>query len=99
MNQAAKGPFLQACNRQAVRRVPIWLMRQAGRYMKEYRELRAKHSMLEICKSAKLCAEVTLQPIKAFELDAAILFTDLLMPLEAMGADLEYAKGEGPVIH
>jgi uroporphyrinogen decarboxylase len=74
-------------------------MRQAGRYMAEYRSLRAKHSMLELCKIPELAAQVTLQPIERFPLDAAIIFADILLPLEAMGLHLEFAEGEGPVIH
>jgi uroporphyrinogen decarboxylase len=78
---------------------PVWLMRQAGRYMPEYRALRAKHSLLELIKNPELAAEVTLQPIEAFDLDAAIIFSDILPPLEAMGLELDFVKGEGPVIH
>jgi len=74
-------------------------MRQAGRYMPEYRAVRERHSLLEIVKTPELAVEVTLQPIRAFELDAAIIFADLLPPLEGMGLQLTYEKGEGPVIH
>ena len=74
-------------------------MRQAGRYMPEYRRLRADHSILEICKTPKLAAEVTLQPIDALDVDAAIIFADLLLPLEPMGLNLEFVAGDGPVIH
>ncbi len=91
--------FLRACRRQSVDRTPVWFMRQAGRYMAEYREIRQKHSMLEICANAELAAEVTLQPMKRIDVDAAIIFADLLPPLIPMGIDLEYAAGEGPVIH
>lgn len=92
-------PFMKACRRQRSEYTPVWLMRQAGRYMKEYRALRKKHSFLEMCKNPELAAEVTLQPLKSFKLDAAILFSDILIPLEPMGVPFEFAKGEGPVFH
>lgn len=91
--------FLKACRREPVDCTPVWFMRQAGRYMAEYRALRAKHSMLELCKTPELAAQVTLQPIDRFPLDAAIIFADILLPLEPMGLKLEFAEGEGPVIH
>jgi uroporphyrinogen decarboxylase len=90
--------FLKACRREAVDCTPVWFMRQAGRYMPEYQKIRAKHSILEVCKTPELAAEVTLQPIERFPLDAAIIFADILLPLEAMGLSLEFAEGEGPVI-
>lgn len=92
-------PFLQACYRQPTKYTPIWLMRQAGRYMKEYRVLRKKYSFLEMCKNPELAAKVTLLPIERFNLDAAIIFSDILIPLEPMGVEFEFAKGEGPVFH
>ena len=77
---------------------PIWLMRQAGRYMPEYRKLRDHHPLLEMIKTPELACEVTLQPIEAFNLDAAIIFADILPPLEGMGLHLRFAEGEGPII-
>src|SRR6266540_5105054 len=91
--------FLRACRREWTDCVPVWFMRQAGRYMEEYRAVRAKHSILEVCKTPELAAHVTLQPIDRFPLDAAIIFADILLPLEPMGISLEFAEGEGPVIH
>lgn len=98
-NPAVEGRFLRACRRQEVDATPIWLMRQAGRYMAEYRELRQRYGILEIIKTPELACEVTMQPINAFDLDAAIIFADILPPLEGMGLDLEFVKGEGPLIH
>ncbi|MFQ5781086.1 MAG: uroporphyrinogen decarboxylase [Nitrospiria bacterium] len=91
--------FLKACRRQPVDCTPVWFMRQAGRYMKEFRAIRAKQPLLTVCKTPGLAAEVTLQPIARFNLDAAIIFADILLPLEPMGLNLEFVKGEGPVIH
>jgi uroporphyrinogen decarboxylase len=93
------GRFLRACRREAVDATPVWLMRQAGRYMIEYRQLREKYGILEIIKTPELACAVTMQPIKAFDLDAAIIFADILPPLEGMGLDLSFTKGEGPTIH
>jgi uroporphyrinogen decarboxylase len=91
--------FLKACRREPTDRVPIWLMRQAGRYMPEYRAVRAKQSFLELCKNPQLCAEVMLTAVERLGVDAAIIFSDLLPMLEPMGIELEFAAGEGPVIH
>ncbi len=90
--------FLRACRREPVPRTPVWFMRQAGRYMKEYRDLRARHSLLELCRTPELAAQVTLQPIRKIGVDAAIIFADLLLPAQAMGMDLRFAEGEGPVL-
>lgn len=91
--------FLRACRGLPVDYTPIWLMRQAGRYMAEYRAIRQKHSILDVIRTPELACEVTLQPIKAFDLDAAIIFADILPPLIGMGLNLEFVKGEGPLIH
>ena len=91
--------FLKACRREPVDCTPVWFMRQAGRYMKEYMAIRANHSILDVCKTPELSAEVTLQPINRFDLDAAIIFADILLPLEPMGLELEFTEGVGPVIH
>src|SRR5512143_3318528 len=94
-----KDRFLRACRREPVDCTPVWLMRQAGRYMAEYRRVREKYTILDIIKTPELTVEVTLQPIRAFELDAAIIFADILPPLEAMGLSLEFVRGEGPLLH
>ena len=90
--------FLRACARKPTDRTPVWFMRQAGRYMAEYRLLRRSHSILEICKTPRLAAEVTQQPIEALDVDAAIVFADLLLPLEVMGLSVEFVGGVGPRI-
>src|ERR1700688_1680709 len=92
------GRFLEACRRRPTDVRPVWFMRQAGRYMKQYRDLRAKHGILEICKRPDLAAQVTLQPVEILDVDAAIIFADLLLPVEPMGLKLRFAPGEGPVI-
>jgi uroporphyrinogen decarboxylase len=92
-------PFLAACRREAVPHTPVWLMRQAGRYMEEYRTLRAQYGFLELCKKPDLAAEITVTPVDRVKVDAAILFADILLILEPMGVGLEYSKGDGPMIH
>jgi uroporphyrinogen decarboxylase len=90
--------FLKACRGEPVDIKPVWFMRQAGRYMKAYRDLKEKHTFLEMCHTPELATEVTLQPIKGLDVDAAIIFADILLPLEPMGTGLEFTKGDGPVI-
>ena len=90
--------FLDACRRRPTDVRPVWFMRQAGRYLRPYREVRAKHSVLEICKRADLAAAVTLQPVEILDVDAAIIFADLLLPVEPMGLKLKFVSGEGPMI-
>ncbi len=91
--------FLNACRKQPVDSTPIWFMRQAGRYMSDYRAIRKNFSLLEICAHADLIAEVTLQPVTQLGVDAAILFADILLPLIPMGIDLEFSAGDGPRIN
>lgn len=95
---ARESRFLRACRRETVDRTPVWFMRQAGRYMAEYRALREKYTLLQLCRTPDLATEVTLQPVRRIEVDAAILFSDLLLPLEPMGIRFDFLKGEGPVI-
>ena len=98
VGQVSAGRFLDACRRRSTDVRPVWFMRQAGRYMKSYRDIRAKHSILEICKKPELAAEVTLQPVEILDVDAAIIFADLLLPVEPMGLKLTFVSGEGPCI-
>ncbi len=90
--------FVRACKSQPVDRTPVWFMRQAGRYMPEYRAIRKQHSLLEICKKPQLAAEVTITAAEFLGVDAAIIFADLLLPLEVMGLPFHFSAGEGPVI-
>src|SRR5438552_6905217 len=96
---SSSSPFLQACRRAATPFTPVWLMRQAGRYMPEYRAIRARRGFLELCKNSEAAAEVTLQPVARRGVDAAILFADILLVLEPLGVGLEFTRGDGPRIH
>src|SRR6266566_1879011 len=90
--------LVRACKALSVDRTPVWFMRQAGRYMAEYRAVRKGHSLIEICKDSQLAAEVTVTAAEILKVDAAIIFADLLLPLEVMGLPFHFAAGEGPVI-
>ncbi len=96
--QTETNRFLRACRRQPADRTPVWFMRQAGRSLPEYREIRQRHTLLEITRQPELCAEVTLQPVRRLGVDAAILFSDIMQPLEAIGIELELVEGVGPVV-
>ena len=98
-SQSQKNPFLAACHREVPAHTPVWLMRQAGRYQPEYRELRSKVSFLELCHSPDLAAQVTIDAANWLDADAAILFADILLILQPMGFDLQFVKGDGPVIY
>ena len=95
---APESRFVKACKAQAVDRTPVWFMRQAGRYMAEYRAVRKEYSLIEICKKPKIAAEVTITAAEVLGVDAAIIFADLLLPLEVMGMPFHFSAGEGPVI-
>src|SRR5262245_558504 len=95
---SADAPLLRAARRESTPYTPIWLMRQAGRYMPEYRALRARFGFLELCKNPEAAAEVTLQPVERLGVDAAILFADILLIVEPLGVGLTFGAGEGPVI-
>jgi uroporphyrinogen decarboxylase len=95
---APESIFVRACKALPVERTPVWFMRQAGRYMAEYRAVRKRHSLIEICKKPSLAAEVTITAAEALRVDAAIIFADLLLPLEVMGLPFHFAAGEGPKI-
>ncbi len=95
---APNSAFVKACKGRVVNTTPVWFMRQAGRYMAEYREVRKHHSLIEICKTPQLAAEVTITAAEALGVDAAIIFADLLLPLEVMGLAFRFEAGEGPII-
>src|SRR5438552_5784492 len=90
--------LVRACRREPVERTPVWFMRQAGRSLPEYRALRERHSFFEVAGEPELCAEVTLQPVRRHDVDAAVMFADIMTPVAAMGVDLELVEGVGPVI-
>src|SRR5437879_8194213 len=90
--------FLKACRRERTDVTPVWFMRQAGRYMPQYRKLRQRHSILDLCHDPELAAEVTLQPVHRLGVDAAIIFADILLPFEPLRLGLSFTEGEGPHI-
>lgn len=98
MSQGAEGIFLQACRREPTSRTPVWLMRQAGRYQKKYRAIRERTPFIDLCKNPELAAQVTLEAQSDLGVDAAILFSDILLIVEPMGFSLAYTKGDGPSI-
>ena len=99
MSTNSTSRFIRACLRQPVDRTPVWFLRQAGRYMPEYMAVRKHHSLLDICRTPSIAAEVTITAAERLGVDAAIIFADLLLPLTPMGLDFEFVNGEGPVIH
>ncbi len=99
MSPNSTSRFVRACLRQPVDRTPVWFLRQAGRYMPEYMAVRKHHSLLDICRTPSIAAEVTITAAERLGVDAAIIFADLLLPLTPMGLDFEFVNGEGPVIH
>src|SRR5947208_2398457 len=90
--------LVRAARRENVERTPVWFMRQAGRSLPEYRELRKRHSLFDVCRQPELCAEVTLQPVGAHGVDAAVMFADIMLPVLGMGVDVELVEGVGPTI-
>src|SRR6202051_3872389 len=91
--------FVRACLRRPVDKTPVWFLRQAGRYMPEYMAVRKHHSLLEICRTPAIAAEVTITAVERLGVDAAIIFADLLLPFTPMGLDFEFLAGEGPVVN
>src|SRR5947209_8834324 len=95
---APQSRFVRACRAQPVDTTPVWFMRQAGRYMPEYQKIRKKHSLIEICKNPALAAEITITAAEVLGVDAAIIFADLLLPLEVIGLSFHFSGGAAPVI-
>src|SRR5690554_603532 len=91
--------FIKACRKETVNTVPVWYMRQAGRYDPDYRKIKENYSLLEICKQPELAAEITLMPVHKLGVDAAILYSDIMNPVASIGIDFDIVKNIGPVIH
>ncbi len=90
--------LVRAARREPVERTPVWFMRQAGRSLPEYREIRKQHGLFEVCRRPELCAEVTLQPVRAHGVDAAVMFADIMLPVLGMGVEVELVENVGPVV-
>ena len=90
--------LVRAARREPVERTPVWFMRQAGRSLPEYREIRKRHGLFDVCRQPELCAEVTLQPVRRHDVDAAVMFADIMLPVLGMGVDVELVENVGPVI-
>src|SRR5262245_17541049 len=90
--------LVRAACREPVERTPVWFMRQAGRSLPEYRAIRERHTLFDVCRQPELCAEVTLQPVRRHDVDAAVMFADIMLPMLAMGAGVELVEGVGPVV-
>src|SRR4029453_7289470 len=90
--------LVRAARREHVERTPVWFMRQAGRSLPEYRQIRERHTLFEVCRRPELCAEVTLQPVRRHGVDAAVMFADIMLPVLGMGVDVELVENVGPVI-
>jgi uroporphyrinogen decarboxylase len=90
--------LVRAARREPVERTPVWFMRQAGRSLPEYRAVREGHTLFEVCRQPELCAEVTLQPVRRYDVDAAVLFADIMLPVLGMGIDVELVENVGPVV-
>src|SRR5689334_11907906 len=99
MSMSTHNHFIAACHKEQVDQIPVWYMRQAGRYDPDYRKIKEKYTLLEICKQPELAAEVTMMPVKKLGVDAAILYSDIMNPVASIGIDFDIVKDVGPVIH
>src|SRR6266545_5600482 len=90
--------FMKACRLELADTTPVWFMRQAGRMLPEYRKVREKYTLMEVCRQPELCAEVTIQPVRRLNVDAAVMFADIMLPLRGMGVEFELVENVGPVL-